>query len=316
MALNPVDPYDGSWKLGLDSFLPQFMELLFPDSYAEVDWSRSYQPLNSELQAIMPAEEAASSRRADALYQVWRRDGSEQWLILHFEVQTQKDAALARRMFVYAYRCFEKYGVETFGYAILGDQDPLFRPAPYVWKLGRAGMSYEFEAAKLADHRIAELEASANPAALLVLAHRFTVATRNEQERRRHFKLHLTRLLFLKGHDVESSRELFKVIDWMMRLVPEQAIIFNREVVALRKDPSMSEYVLSIDPVFARLSRQEGQREGVLEGKRQVLRAQLGRRFGELPAWASERLAAAEPGALERWSLQLLDAARLEDVFA
>ena len=316
MALNPADPYDGSWKLGLDGFLPQFMQLLFPDSHAEVDWSRSYQPLNSELQAILPAEEAASPRRADALYKVWRREGGERWLILHFEVQTQKDAGLARRMFVYAYRCFEKYGVETFGYAILGDRDPLFRPAPYVWKLGRARMAYEFEVAKLTEHSIGELEASDNPAALLVLAHRFTAATRNEQARRRRFKLHLTRLLFRKGYGVESSRELFKVIDWMMRLVPEQAIIFNREVAALRKDPSMSEYVLSIDPVFTRLHHEKGQREGIVEGQRRLLRAQLVRRFGELPAWANERLAAAGQAAIERWSLQLLDAARLEDALA
>lgn len=110
-------------------------------------------------------------------------------------------------------------------------------------------MTYEFEAAKLADLPIAELETSDNPAALLVLAHRFTVATRDQQGRRRRFKLHLTRLLFRK------------------------------------------------------------------EGKQQLLRAQLVRRFGELPAWAIERLAEAEPAALERWSLQLLDAARLEDVF-
>lgn len=328
MPLHDSDPLDGSWKLGLDHFLPQMMLLLFPASHAEIDWSRAYQPLNAELQAILPAEETAKNRLADALYQVFRKDGSELRILLHFEVQNQPDPGLSKRMYVYNYRCFEKYGAEVFGYAILGDRNPKFRPGPFVSQLGNARLVYEYEVAKLLDHRIVDLEASENPAALLILAHHYTASSKRQQVRRRGFKIHLTRLLFRKGYSAEQSNQLFKVIDWMMRLGPEQAIIFTEEIVLLREEPAMSAYVNTFEWVFTQrglkqgkqLGLEQGKQLGLEQGKRQgqqtLLRAQLVRRFGELPTWANDCLDRADSATVELWSLRLLDAAALEDVFA
>ena len=328
MPLNESDDLDGSWKLGLDDFLPQLMLLLFPHSYAEIDWSRAYRPLNAELQAILPADETATRRFADALYQVFRRDGGELWIVLHFEVQNQPDPGLPKRMFVYNYRCFERYGAEVFGYAILGDRNPDYRPGPYVSRLGKCGLVYEYEVAKLLDHPIEDLEASDNPAALLLLAHHYTLRSKRRQTRRRGFKLHLTRLLFRKGYRLEQANSLFKVIDRMLRLEPEQAIIFTREVVVLREEPDMSDYVHTFEWVFTHLGREEGLEQGkkigveqgkkigAEQGQKRLLRAQLVRRFGKLPAWAEARLERAESETVERWSLQLLDAGSLEAVFS
>jgi hypothetical protein len=322
-----VDPYDGSWKLGLDGFLPQVMLLLFPKAYSEIDWSRSYEPLNAELQAILPPEETSGRRFADALYKVWRHDGREQWIVLHFEVQTQPDPGLPLRMWVYGYRGFEKYQTEIFGFAILGDRNPGYRPGPYAWQLGNARLVYEYEVAKLLDHRVENLEASDNPAALLVLAHHYTMSSKNRPPSRRQYKLHLVRLLFRKGFGPEQADRIFKLLDRMMRLDREQAIIFTREVATLREEPEMSAYVHTFEWVFREQGIEEGKQIGkqigieagkqigIEAGKLQMLRAQLVRRFGELPTWADSRLSAASGALLDQWSLQLLDASRLEDVF-
>ncbi len=77
------------------------------------------------------------------------------WIILHLEVQSQPDPDLPRRIWVYAYRCFEKHQQEVFGYAILGDRNQSFRPGPYRWQLGKARLVYEYETAKLIDFRAA-----------------------------------------------------------------------------------------------------------------------------------------------------------------
>jgi hypothetical protein len=42
----------------------------------------------------------------------------------------------------------------------------------------------------------------------------------------------------------------------------------------------------------------------------------LERRFGALPDWAKERIAAADSVALEEWGLRVLDAGSLDDVLA
>ncbi|MGE3541256.1 MAG: DUF4351 domain-containing protein [Candidatus Tectimicrobiota bacterium] len=61
--------------------------------------------------------------------------------------------------------------------------------------------------------------------------------------------------------------------------------------------------------------RQEGRQEGQLEGERALIRRQLTSRFGVLPVWAEQRLAAADTVTLEQWGLRLLKAASCEEVF-
>ena len=61
--------------------------------------------------------------------------------------------------------------------------------------------------------------------------------------------------------------------------------------------------------------RQEGRQEGQIEGERALARRQLARRFGVLPAWAEQHIAAADTTTLEQWGLRLLDTTSLEEVF-
>ena len=55
--------------------------------------------------------------------------------------------------------------------------------------------------------------------------------------------------------------------------------------------------------------------EGEQRGEARMLSRLLQRRFGDTPAWASDKLAKANLSTLEVWSLRLLDANALEDVF-
>lgn len=61
---------------------------------------------------------------------------------------------------------------------------------------------------------------------------------------------------------------------------------------------------------------QEGRREGLQEGELTILRRLLEKRFGPLPSWASEKLAAMQGPQLEDLSERLLDAHSLEDLLA
>ncbi len=54
---------------------------------------------------------------------------------------------------------------------------------------------------------------------------------------------------------------------------------------------------------------------GRQEGAAALLVRQLERRFGVLPAGVRERVGAAEPAALQTWSLRLLEVSSLDDVF-
>ena len=57
------------------------------------------------------------------------------------------------------------------------------------------------------------------------------------------------------------------------------------------------------------------ERKGRLEEGASMLTRQLQRRFGNVPTWASEKIAKAELPDLEAWSLQIFDAKTLDEVF-
>ena len=73
-------------------------------------------------------------------------------------------------------------------------------------------------------------------------------------------------------------------------------------------------------PEWATMVRQEGEQkgrqEGRQEGQAEMLTRLLQHRFGDLPPWASEKIAKAEPPALEEWSLRILDTSTIESVLA
>jgi hypothetical protein len=68
-----------------------------------------------------------------------------------------------------------------------------------------------------------------------------------------------------------------------------------------------------LGPMFIE-AEQKGRREGRQEGELTVLRRQIEKRFGPLPDWAGEKLAALPVSALEDLSERVLDAKSVEEL--
>ncbi len=99
--------YDSTWKEALETFFPAFMERLFPEAFAGIDWGRGYAFRDKELQKLDPRG-AKGTRTVDKLVEVRRTDGVGALVYVHIEVQSQRQAEFSRRMFVYHYRLFDK----------------------------------------------------------------------------------------------------------------------------------------------------------------------------------------------------------------
>jgi hypothetical protein len=61
--------------------------------------------------------------------------------------------------------------------------------------------------------------------------------------------------------------------------------------------------------------KQQGVQLGVAKGEAAVLVRLLERRFGALPGWARDKISSADTVSLEEWSLRVLDAKSLDEVF-
>ena len=87
--------------------------------------------------------------------------------------------------------------------------------------------------------RETELEASQNPFSKVVLAHLKARQTRDDPEARRLCKIQLVRGLYESGLGAKDVRELFNVIDWMMRLPGKLSKLFWKDVATMQKEKQM-----------------------------------------------------------------------------
>jgi hypothetical protein len=310
------DDYDSPWKDILEGYFPDFMAFFFPDAAADIDWSRGFEPLDKELaQVVQDAE--LGRRYADKLLKVHLTDGRAEWVLVHIEVQGQQDAEFPRRMFVYAYRLYDRYARDVASLAVLADTAPEWRPSSF--EVGRWGsrLGLTFPTVKLLDlaPRQAELEADANPFAIVVLAHLAAQATRDDPRARYDRKLALTRRLYERGLSRQQVIDLYRFLDWILRLPEDLEIQYTDEIYRIEESFSMP-YVSFVERRGEARGEARGQVRGEVLGTVHLLCALLEERFGPLPPELVERLESADPGQLTAWGKRLLDARTLDQVFA
>ena len=126
----PPAHYDLPWKAALTHAFRDFMAFYFPKLYAKIDWTKRPRSRDKEL-AGMSFADAPGSLVADKLIEVCLRNGRVHWVLVHIEVQSQRDGALARRVLDYNYRIFKEYGQPVASLVLLADEDPKWRPCSF-----------------------------------------------------------------------------------------------------------------------------------------------------------------------------------------
>ncbi len=186
---------DSPWKEALDDFLQPFLGMFAPGIEARIDWSSEPESLDNELAKLFP-DSAHGKRFVDRLFKVRLRDGSNFWVLIHIEVQAQRDDDLAERVFRYFYRLRDKFDLRLMCLVVLADENLSWRPAEYLYEFEGTRLQLTYPVVKLADYRdrTDELEASGNVFALIVLAHLQSQKVK-ENEGRLDWKRRITRNL-------------------------------------------------------------------------------------------------------------------------
>lgn len=314
--------YDSPWKTALERYFPHFMALFFPEAHAGIDWSQGYTFLDKELQKVVRDAELGR-RLVDKLVRVRGRDGQDDRVLIHIEVQGQPESDFAKRMYVYNYRLFDRYDRPVVSLAVLGDSvgETLGR---FGYRRWGCAVNLEFPVVCLGDYRDRwdELEQSANPFAVVAQAHLKARETQNDATVRYQAKLRLIKSLYRRGWQRQDVLELFRFIDWVLTLPSDlekrlwDEVRTSEEVQKMRYLSTIER--MAIDQGFQKgldEGKIRGIAEGRAEGRAELLARILRRRFGDLPDWVEIRLREATPAQLESWADQMLDAATLEAVF-
>jgi hypothetical protein len=323
-----ADDYDSPWKEAIERYFPDFMHFYFPAAHARIDWSQPYLFLDQELRAVVHDSELGK-RFVDKLARVSCLNGDAEWVYIHIEVQGERQDEFAERMFVYHYRLFDRYRKPIASLAVLADDRPGWRPEVFGYETCGCELALRFPVAKLLDWSGSEesLRDSGNPFAVVTQAHLATRETKGDAFARHAAKWGLVQGLYRRGYGKQQVVDLFRVIDWMMRLPKALQVRLRQDVNTLEEESKMR-YVTSIEQLAIEEGLQKGIQQGMqqgmqegmergmqrgrLEGKVQLLERLIAARFGDpLPGWVNNRVSRADECSLDHWTVAALSATSL-----
>jgi hypothetical protein len=282
MARRVLSDYDSPWKEALDVYFESFMQLCFPNIHKDIDWQRGYESLDMELREITRDAEIGN-KVADKLVKVWLHTGEEVFVLIHIEIQTQYQKEFPKRMHVSNNRISDNYGREVVSLAVLGDDDPNWRPTRFAYSRWGFISGTKYLMVKLLDFqaRWSELECSLNPFAVVIMAHLSTLNTIGKPNQRFQSKLTLVRGLYERGYNKSQVLELFRLIQWMMVLPQSLEANFKQEFTRILEEGRVPFYT-------------DFEIDGMVKNARESIVAVLESRFGTVSPEVSERLEAIE----------------------
>jgi len=259
-------PLDSPWKEMLELYFKEFMSFFFPKIHAMILWQHGYEFLDKELQQVVRDAEIGL-RLTDKLVKVWLKNGQETFLYIHIEVQGQFEENFARRMFIYNYRLYDRYGQPILSLAILGDKQEDWYPKQYSHAVDGCQVSFKFPIVKLWDYRNkwAKLEKSRNPFSIVVRTHLKGLETMRSPKQRLRWKIDLCKALYEAKYSKKDIMELFRFMDWVLVLPEPLALQFNQFLQEYEGQKQMP-YVTSIERLGMEKGLEKGRDEGRDEG--------------------------------------------------
>jgi hypothetical protein len=139
------------WKGIIEDLFSDFLDFFFHDDMHLFDLERGFEFLDKELEQIFD-ESDSNVRHVDKLVKVYTTSGTEEWILIHVEVQGYQDSKFTDRMYRYYYRIHEKYNRWITALAILTDDNPNFLPSEYQRKFLGTEIIYRFNYYKIKRH--------------------------------------------------------------------------------------------------------------------------------------------------------------------
>lgn len=260
---------DLMWKGIIEDFFPEFLHYFFPKVVHEIDFETPFEFLDKELAILFP-ETNQKNRRADLLVKIFLKDGTEQWLIVHVEIQGYEDKEFPLRMFQYNYRSFEKFGKSIVALAIFTDENPDYCPSFYETKRWDTKLRYNFNTYKLLDYDAVTLGKSKNPFGVVMQTARTSIknkALKNDDDLLE-LKVQLFRNMLSKGFDKQVILKITNFIKNYVRFnEPSFKTKFDNRVAKVSNQKQLGMGILEVvKREEIRIAKEEGFDEGIEKG--------------------------------------------------
>ncbi|MCU0444355.1 MAG: Rpn family recombination-promoting nuclease/putative transposase [Microscillaceae bacterium] len=260
---------DTLWKGIIEDLFADFLFYFYPDwANNEVDFEQKFEFLDKELDEIY-ANSGFKKRYADKLVKVHLKNGQNQWILIHIEVQGYVDLAFPARMFTYFYRIRDRWQKEVMALAILTDEKPDFQPNKYVYQYQDTYLEYHFGTFKLLQKTEDELDITQNPFSVVMLTAQKALQKKNLSDRKiLDWKVSLVRKLYAEGYESDKIRKILNFIRYYVRFKEvATSIDFEKNIESItknRKNMGIEEAILQ---EVTEKAEKKGIEKGIEKGK-------------------------------------------------
>jgi len=263
---------DTLWKSLLEDVFDDFFLFFFEEYKDKFDLNKGFEFLDKELEQLFPDEgtETSSPRFVDKLVKVFRKDGGDEWILVHIEVQGYRDTDFPKRMFTYFYRIMDKFNKAVTSIAIFTDINKHFKPSEYRYSFMGVENTFKYNTYKIIDQDEDALLKSENPFAIVVLTVLLALKKgKLPEEDILSLKVALARALLRKAIPKKKARAMMNFLRYYVRFEkPENAIKFDQEINILTNKNlatmGIEEFLLQR---AEKKGRQVGRKEAIKETK-------------------------------------------------
>lgn len=262
---------DALWKKVISELFEDFMLFFIPTLAEEIDFSMEPDFLQQELFREI-VDEKKGTNYADQIIKVQLKNGEEQWILLHVEIEGSPDAHFSERMFRYFYRIYERYEKRIVALAVITSAE---KTTPRMFKYSYFGttLDYAYNIRNVSDYCQIELEESDQLFSKIILAAKYMLQTKEEAVARYQFKKRLMREVFaLQEYPRKSVRAVFYFVDYLLRLPADFSKKLGTEIRPLIKkegENMVQSEDWEVSPTLIemfKIEREEGLKQGIEEG--------------------------------------------------
>ena len=268
---------DSLWKAILEDIFEGFLVFFFPNAQELFDFSQPFQFLDKELEQLFPSNpDDFSPKYVDKLVKVFTKEGQEQWILIHIEVQGNTDKNFSHRMFQYFYRIYDRYQRPITAFAILTDKNKSFKPNKFETAYLGTSLRYEFNLYKILEQNEKTLAASDNPFAMIVLT--ALVALKKDklsEEELLSQKIALLKRLSAKGFNREKITALIGFLKLYVRFGnSENDLKFEDELEQTLNRPKAT---MGIVEFVIERERRDAEKKGIEKGMEKGIEQGIGK---------------------------------------
>lgn len=250
------------WKTVLDEIFEDLLRFLRKDADEVYDLKRGFTFMDKELAELDPEpDDPPDTRFADKLVKVFHKDGKEEWVLLHIEIQgdTSLKLEFSKRMFTYFYRILDKYKCTISAIAIFTGPNGPSMPKKFEYEFHETSLTYAYETLSVVELSEDRLINSDNPfAQVLLVAKTSLLEGRLAEEELLKQKIIVGKHLLQQGFVAKKTRAIIEFLDNTIRFEKKELNhIFDKEI---KENDKLN--IMNLDDYIKMMAREDGLEEG------------------------------------------------------